>query len=74
MDEIQTTGSFPARLSGAKPADRPISAATARLYDLWNKTQDRTNPFYTTFRYYPVTGIGRDDRVSISRISCQRPS
>ena len=67
MDEIQTTGSFPARLSRAKPADRPISAATARLYDLWNTTRDRTNPFYTTFRYSPVTGIGRDDRVSVSR-------
>ena len=73
MDETQHTDSFRARLQAEKPADRPLSAATARLYDLWHLQQDSINPFYTSFHYSPVTGIGRDDSTSLS-LSRRDPS
>ena len=67
-DSKKSTSAFPARLPLEKPTDRPLSAATHRLYDMWTPKQDSGNPFYTTFRYSRVTGIGKDDsELSVSR-------
>ena len=50
---------FPSRIPLEKPTDRPLSAATQRVYDMWTPKQDTGNPFYTIFKYSRVTGIGR---------------
>ncbi len=66
--ESKPTSAFPGFLPKEKPTDRPLSAAMHRLYDMWTPGQDPGNPFYTTFRYSPVTGIGIDDTaLSVSR-------
>lgn len=66
--ESKATSAFPSFLPKEKPTDRPLSAAMHRLYDMWTPEQDTGNPFYTTFRYSPVTGIGIDDTaLSVSR-------
>lgn len=67
MKETPASGSFPARLPREKPAGRPLSAATARFYELWDAKQDEDNLFYTTFHYSRVEGIDRGDRGSVSR-------
>ena len=59
---------FPGRLPAQRPNDRPLSAATKRLYQMWTPEQDIGNPFYTTFKYSRITGIGKDEsRFSVSR-------
>lgn len=59
---------FPSRIPLEKPTDRPLSAATQRVYDMWTPKQDVGNPFYTIFKYSRVSGIGRDDSdMSVSR-------
>ncbi len=59
---------FPGRLPAQMPNDRPLSAATKRLYQMWTPEQDIGNPFYTTFKYSRITGIGKDEsRFSVSR-------
>ena len=35
-----------------------------RLYDHWTPVQDQNNEFYTTFRYSPISGIGKERGVS----------
>ncbi len=47
-----------------KPAERPLSAATKRLYDIWGRYQDSTSEFYTTFKYSPISGIGKERGVT----------
>ena len=47
-----------------KPDDRPLSAATNRLYEKWNPLGDFGNEFYTLFKYSRITGIGKDPEVS----------
>ena len=47
-----------------KPTDRPLSAATARLYDRWSPLADFGNEFYTLFKYSRISGIGKDPGVS----------
>jgi len=47
-----------------KPLDRPLSAATERLYDQWGLYQDSTNEHFTSFRYSEVTGIGKEPGIS----------
>jgi len=56
---------FPAKMPLEKPADRPLSAAMARMYDVWNPHEDRGNEFYTTFKYTPLTGL--EQRPGVSR-------
>ncbi|MYD11427.1 MAG: family 43 glycosylhydrolase [Chloroflexi bacterium] len=64
----ESKGAFPGRIPLEKPTDRPLSAAMHRVYDMWTPRQDIGNPFYTTFRYSPVTGIGKDEsELSVSR-------
>ncbi len=55
---------LPGEPTTAKPLDRPISAATERLYDKWGRFQDSTSEFYTTFKYSPVSGIGKEAGVT----------
>ena len=64
----QAASAFPGRLPLEKPTDRPMSAATQRLYDMWTPQQDIGNPFYTTFKYSRISGIGKDESEwSVSR-------
>ena len=59
---------FPGMMPQTKPTDRPLSAATERVYDMWTPKQDPGNPFYTNFMYSRVTGIGKDEsEMSVSR-------
>ncbi len=51
---------LPGEPSGEKPKDRPLSAASARLYDKWGIYQDSTSAFYTNFKYSQITGIGKE--------------
>ncbi len=67
-----------ARLPGeptlAPPSDRPLSAATQRLYEKWGRYGDARNPFYTTFRYStlrglsPEAGITRRDPTTVLKL------
>ena len=64
----EAKGAFPSKLSMEKPTDRPLSAATQRVYDMWTPKQDTGNRFYTVFKYSRVTGIGKDEsEFSVSR-------
>ena len=63
-----TPPAFPARLPKTMPTDRPLSLAMKRFYETWGGGQDAMNPFYTTFRYSRVSGIGKgDSELSITR-------
>lgn len=55
---------FPAKMPLAKPTDRPLSAATERLYDVWNPHEDRGNEFFSNFRYSRLEGLSRGPNVS----------
>ncbi len=55
---------IPGEPTEQKPTDRPLSAATSRLYDKWGRYQDSTNEFYTTFKYSRITGIGKEAGVT----------
>lgn len=67
-DANKPKSAFPGMLPQEKPSDRPLSAATQRVYDMWTPKQDLGNPFYTNFRYSRVTGIGKDQsELSVSR-------
>ncbi|MEM7343347.1 MAG: family 43 glycosylhydrolase [Chloroflexota bacterium] len=55
---------LPNEPSPNKPTDRPLSAASHRHYDKWGLYKDSTNPFYTSFRYSEVTGIGKEAGVT----------
>ena len=51
---------LPGEPTAKKPSDRPLSAASHRLYDKWGRYQDSTSEFYTTFKYSRLTGIGKE--------------
>ncbi len=55
---------FPAKLPMAKPADRPLSAAMERLYDVWNPLEDRGNELFSNFKYTRLEGFSREPNVS----------
>jgi predicted GH43/DUF377 family glycosyl hydrolase len=48
---------FPARVPPEKPVNRPLSAAMARLYDVWNPHEDRGNELYSNFKFSPLEGF-----------------
>ena len=61
-------GAFPSKIPLEKPTDRPLSAATQRVYDMWTPKQDPGNPFYSIFKYSRITGIDEyDTHQSVSR-------
>ena len=55
---------FPALIPEAKPADRKLSIAMQRLYDVWNPHEDRGNELYSNFKYTPLEGLSYDRYVS----------
>ena len=55
---------FPAKMPREKPADRKLSAAMARVYDVWNPHEDRGNEFFSNFKYSPLEGFSREANVS----------
>ena len=64
----EAMGAFPSKMPLVKPTDRPLSAATQRVYDMWTPKQDPGNPFYSIFKYSRITGIDRhDSHPSVSR-------
>ncbi|HJN14543.1 MAG TPA: family 43 glycosylhydrolase [Armatimonadota bacterium] len=66
------TDPFPSKIPLTKPTDRPLSAAMARMYDVWAPEEDRGNEFYSNFKYSRLEGFdyGDDD----GRISRRDPS
>ena len=64
----QARSAFPSKIPMRKPTDRPLSAATERLYDMWTPKQDTGNPFYTVFKYSRLSGLDEHDgELSVSR-------
>ena len=67
-DDERGSAAFPGRLPDQLPSDQPVSPATRRFYEMWSARQDIDNPFYTTFRYSRISGIGKDESaLSVSR-------
>jgi hypothetical protein len=62
--ESHSVKPFPARLPLTKPADRPLSAAIERLYNVWNPHEDRGNELYSNFKYSRLEGLSREPNVS----------
>lgn len=60
----QETTPFPALIPATKPADRQLSAAMHRLYDVWNPHEDRGNELFSNFKYSPLKGLSYDHHVS----------
>ena len=55
---------FPAKVPLARPTGRKLSAAMARLYDMWNPHEDRGNEFFSNFKYSRLEGFSREANVS----------
>ena len=53
-----------AGLPPEKPADRPLSEATERLYRKWGPLGNFGNEFYTQFKYSRIDGLGKNPDVS----------
>ncbi|MCP5117869.1 MAG: hypothetical protein GY953_44180, partial [bacterium] len=54
---------FPAVMPATKPA-RPLSAAWARMWDVWNPHEDRANELYSNFQYTRLKGLPLEPNVS----------
>jgi hypothetical protein len=66
------TNAFPAVIPPEKPTDRPLSAAMARMYDVWNPHEDRANPFFSNFRYSRLTGIDQEQDLTQGALVSRR--
>lgn len=55
---------FPMKMPLDRPADRPLSAAMARLYDVWNPYEDRGNELFSNFHYSRLAGFALEPNVS----------
>jgi len=62
--ETPRTGAFPGVMPLTKPTHRPLSAAWARMWDVWNPHEDRANELFSNFRYTPLKGLARRPNVS----------
>ena len=58
------TTAFPAKIPLTKPADRPLSTAMQRMYDVWNPYEDRGNELFSNFHYTSLEGLPREPNVS----------
>lgn len=55
---------FPALVPTEKPADRPLSSAMDRLYEMWNPREDRGNELYSNFKYSELEGFSYEGNTS----------
>lgn len=55
---------FPAKMPLEKPTNRKLSAAMARMYDVWNPHEDRANELFSNFRYSRLKGFSYEGNVS----------
>ncbi len=55
---------FPAKIPLEKPADRSLSAAMERLYDVWNPHEDRGNELFSNFKYSRLEGFSYENNTS----------
>jgi len=55
---------FPAKIPLEKPNDRPLSAAMARMYDVWNPLEGRGNEPFSNCKFSRVEGLSRKPNVS----------
>ncbi len=55
---------LPGEPSRSLPRDRPLSAASRRLYEQWGRYGDSANEFYTTFSYTLLPGLGPQEGVT----------
>ena len=55
---------LPGEPTAIKPTNCTLSRATHRLYDKWGRFQDSTSEFYTTFKYSPISGLGKEEGVT----------
>jgi len=62
--ELKQGNAFPAKVALETPADRRLSAAMARMYDVWNPHEDRGNDFFSNFKYSRLEGFSREPNVS----------
>ena len=63
-DRSRGNKAFPAKIPLEKPSDRKLSAATERMYDVWNPHEDRGNEFFSNFKYSRLEGFSREPNVS----------
>ena len=63
-EEPRSGRPFPAKIPLQKPADRPLSAATQRLYDVWNPHEDRANELFSNFKYSRLDGFSYENNAS----------
>jgi len=63
-DRSGANKAFPAKIPLEKPSDRKLSAATERMYDLWNPHEDRGNELFSNFKYSRLEGFSREPNVS----------
>ncbi len=63
-DEAVPAKPFPAEIPLEKPTDRPLSAAVARMYDVWNPYEDRGNELFSNFKHSRIEGLSREANVS----------
>jgi len=62
--QTNKSAAFPAKMPLAKPADRALSAAWSRMWDLWQPLEDRANELYSNFKYTPLQGLSREPNLS----------
>ena len=58
------TDAFPAKMPLRKPADRALSTAWARMWELWHPLEDRGNELFSNFKYTALRGLSREPNVS----------
>lgn len=56
--------SFPCKMPKELPVDRPVSAATKRLYEMWNPHEDRENDLYSNFKYSRTAGLDKEEGIT----------
>jgi hypothetical protein len=54
---------YPLKPSEERPSG-PISAASARVYDIYGVYKDQGSEFFSAFKYSPVTGVGKEPGVT----------
>jgi hypothetical protein len=60
----KATSSYPSLIPNRKPTDRPLSAATQRMFDVWAPHEDRGNPLYSNFKYSALEGFEESPTLS----------